>query len=278
MTVGSAVAKAAAVAVPVLASEGASAPLRGVDAADLVFVEYAEPRVLRFVAVFQSRDARAVGPVGWVRPSDVKALAVFAPLVAHAEAPRGFVEQLARLDVAGVSTSAEPDLFRAVPELTRPYVATDAVRDRATRLAAPPAAFVMDGLAPLGRAGVEPAKRVSVEVAGHPDLSWSYDANRKRWSSAVSGLRLSAANVMVLSMPYGSVTVKHPRRELPSAEVLGKGDARVLSLGRTLEGTWYKPSPRELLAVVDGEGFPVKLAPGPTWVLMVPPTGAVKVG
>ena len=46
-------------------------PQAGLDKADVVYEERVEGNVVRFLAVFQSQDAKSVGPIRSVRSTDV---------------------------------------------------------------------------------------------------------------------------------------------------------------------------------------------------------------
>lgn len=266
-----------AVAASVLVESGGAAP-RGLDAADVVFVDYVEPGAVRLISLFQSRDAEQVGPLGWARPEDAKSLAVFGPVLAHDGGPRGFLAQLPRLDVAAVSNVDRPELFRAVPGSSE-FTSTAAVRDAAGKgLTAPPTAFTTSSTAPVARQGVGPAAALSVNVPAQATLGWTYDPGGHVWRATVAGAPVAAANLVVLDMPYTTLQLSSPRRYLPSPEVTGSGVARVLSQGTTATGRWSKLSNQQLLGIADAAGYPFALTPGSTWVVLVPPTGKAVVG
>jgi hypothetical protein len=66
---------------------------------------------------------------------------------------------------------------------------------------------------------------------------------------------------------------------VPEMQMLGTGEALVASGGRTLAVTWTKNSPLEPVALTGADGLPVLIAPGNTWVELVPTrTGTVAVG
>jgi hypothetical protein len=65
---------------------------------------------------------------------------------------------------------------------------------------------------------------------------------------------------------------------VPETVLSGTGQALVASGGRTVTATWSKGAVAEPLALTGADGQPVRLAPGGTWVELVPSgTGAVAV-
>jgi hypothetical protein len=53
--------------------------------------------------------------------------------------------------------------------------------------------------------------------------------------------------------------------------VVGEGDAWVLSGGLLIPARWSKADASSITRYVDGSGAEVRLAPGRTWVELVPP-------
>ena len=58
---------------------------------------------------------------------------------------------------------------------------------------------------------------------------------------------------------------------MPEAAAVGEGDAWLLSGGRAQRGRWHKASPDAPTTYTDAAGAPLLLAPGPTWVEVLPP-------
>ena len=91
--------------------------------------------------------------------------------------------------------------------------------------------------------------------AGQPDL----DAN---------GAQLGAENVVVIRVAVSDVGV-------PKTELIGSGEAWVSSGGSTVHGSWSKPNAEAPIRVVGDNGAVIRLAPGNTWVELVPHAGSV---
>jgi hypothetical protein len=53
--------------------------------------------------------------------------------------------------------------------------------------------------------------------------------------------------------------------------VVGEGDAWLLRGGRAQPGRWHKPTADAVTVETDTAGAPLLLAPGTTWVEVLPP-------
>ena len=57
---------------------------------------------------------------------------------------------------------------------------------------------------------------------------------------------------------------------VPEAELIGEGDAWVLTAGRLIKGRWSRPGEDRITAYTVPSGEPIRLTPGRTWVELVP--------
>ena len=94
-----------------------------------------------------------------------------------------------------------------------------------------------------------------------------------------SGDQLSATNVVVLRVDLVDTgTVDPAGNPVPETKRTGSGQALVASAGRSVAATWTKPSGRAVLTLTGADGKPITLAPGTTWIELVPNgSGAVTV-
>jgi Protein of unknown function (DUF3048) C-terminal domain len=63
---------------------------------------------------------------------------------------------------------------------------------------------------------------------------------------------------------------------VPKAELLGHGTAWVSSGGGTVKATWSKGAAAAPIRLVDEHGVVMWLAPGNTWIELVPEAGAAR--
>jgi hypothetical protein len=107
---------------------------------------------------------------------------------------------------------------------------------------------------------------------------WDWDAARAVWARSqggapdldAAGIPYSAVNVIVLRVP---VTVS---QQIPKTELIGSGEAWISSGGFTIHATWSKGSRTEPIRLVDDTGTVIRLAPGNSWIELVPLAGSAE--
>jgi Protein of unknown function (DUF3048) C-terminal domain/Protein of unknown function (DUF3048) N-terminal domain len=243
----------------------------GLTSADMVFEEIATP--IRYVAVYQSRQARSAGPVTATQPPDAQTLAVLHPLFGYngAKAPF-FVGTLDKSKVTDLGYTNHPSLYSTTPlGLT---TSTRAIWGAAHGGTAPPPVFQYagdgSGAQKLAAADSRPSS-VRLAFPGGGTQEWAFDRHASMWSLTGGGPKVQVANLVVQTVPYRQVGVN--RRfgvTLPSAQVLGTGKAEVLSGDTMVSGSWSKPHPGDVTNYFDARGYPIPLHPGPTWVVLAP--------
>ena len=256
-------------------------PQTGLAFADVVVEEVVEGGITRFVAVLHSTDAPEVGPVRSARTTDVHLLPILGrPLFAYSGGNPG-VLQAVRESPALVDRGGEwaPAYVRIGGR--RPphdlYLRPWEVFARADGAGAPPviAPFRPRGAgSPVG----EPVQGVNLGFSGAAaaGVSWSWLPEHGRWVRHQRGrLHVDAAgyavgprNVVVMVTEYVA-SPADPRS--PEAVSIGSGTAVVLTDGKAVEGRWERPSVDAPLTFVDGNGQPVPLSAGRTWIEMVRP-------
>jgi Protein of unknown function (DUF3048) N-terminal domain/Protein of unknown function (DUF3048) C-terminal domain len=246
----------------------------GLEQADLVYEEWETAALPRALAVFQSRDVAAIGPVGQIRPADTFLLPILRPLYVNTGGASG-TEGLLR--AAGITqvTSAAAFTAGAGGRTT----STAAVLAAAPAGAKPPPAVL-----PIASAGdafstsrLGTAKTVTVTPPGSAAETWTYSATAKRWSRAGSP-GVSVANLILQTVPYKDVRLRDPDRTARSARVLGRGTCTAVSGGTTTPCSWYKRSTTAVTGYVDAASVPLRFAPGPTWILLLPPGATIAAG
>jgi hypothetical protein len=272
-------------------------PPAGLTRADVVFEEMVEGGLTRLLAVYQSQDPDTVGPVRSARSTDLFVLAELGrPLFAWSGANPTFAAAVEAADIIDVGMRAAPDAYRRSAERPAPYnlyAAPDrlrqaaAARDDAAAAMPPPPLFLYRAAdAPLSGPGVEATPGFRTTGAGGlaTDIEWAWEAASASWARRQNGtphldsngLPVRAANVILRITPYRDSGVRDSVGAIvPEAEAVGDGDAWLLSGGRAQPGRWHKPSADAPTTYTDTAGAPLRLAPGPTWVEVLPPGTAV---
>ena len=261
-------------------------PQAGINEADVVVEEGVEGGVTRLAAVFHSRDAGSVGPVRSARSTDIAiASELGRPLFAYSGANSVFARLLAGSPLFDVGVGRVPGAYRREPGRPATYNLFSST---------PPlfAAGPPDAAAPAPlfayRAVGEPAP-ASSEAAGRVQAVWrrnitttvvyEWDPAAKAFARTQDGTphvdtantRVAPENVIFHVTRYHDTgLVDRSGAPVPEADLIGDGEAWVLTDGRMIRGRWSKPSAEAVTAYVDGAGAAIRLTPGRTWVELVP--------
>ncbi|HEY6748288.1 MAG TPA: DUF3048 C-terminal domain-containing protein [Mycobacteriales bacterium] len=239
----------------------------GLEQADLVYEEWETAYLPRALAIFQSRDVAEIGPVGRVRPADPFVLPSLRPLYANVGGASG-TEGLLR--AAGITQVTSSAAFTS-------GAGGRTTSTAAVLAAAPAGAKPPQPVLPIAAAGdafstsrLGKAATITVTPPGSAAETWTYSAAAKRWSRAGSP-GVSVANLILQTVPYKQVRLRDPDRMALSARVLGRGTCTAVSGGATTPCSWYKRSATAVTGYVDAAAKPLRFAPGPTWILLLPP-------
>jgi hypothetical protein len=247
----------------------------GLTSADVVYQEFAAP--VRYIAVFQSKEATGVGPLTSTQPTDGQALSVLRPLFGYNGGTRVFTKVLDHTHVTDLGFTSHRSLYTtAGPGVS---ASTKAVERAARGTGAPPQIFYYRGEGSgkvLATTHLSKPTSAKVSIPGYGTESWSYDSGTGQWTLTGGGPRVKTANVVVQTVPYKQAVVSHRAgTTVPSARLIGKGTVEVLSgsaggSGTAAPGTWSKPHLNQLTNYIDGNGYPMAFQPGPTWVILAP--------
>lgn len=265
----------AAVAIPLSGNQ-----LQGLGSADVVFEEMASP--LRYIAVFQSRENRSVGPVTGTRPTDAQALSVLHPLIAYDGGTPSFIRVLDRSQVVDVGYASHPSLYRAG---ARGLMASTSQVRQATRGTAPPQMFTYLGTGVGGEpsfasSGTWRTSSMRITAPGQATQTWGFSGRSHRWRLVSGGPSVQVANIVVQKVPYKTVFLSRKfGLTTTSARVIGSGSALMLSetgpaggsAGVAVKGTWSKPGLHDVTNFLDASGRPIGFQRGTTWVILAPP-------
>ena len=270
-------------------------PQTGLNAADMVWEEVVEGGITRFVAVYHSTVPPEIGPVRSVRPMDPGIAAPLRGLFAFSGGQQPFVAAVAASGLQVLSHDAGAGGFYRVDSRSAPhntYASPQQFLDQAdaAHRTSPQPQFVMarPGEQPTAAATGVPtaALRLTLSGVGHPQWTWSQaDGAWLRAEGTVpaveaGGAQLRATNVVVLRVDVVNTRFVDPiGTPVPETVMVGTGQALVATGGRTVPATWAKPSLDAPVALTGADGAPVRLAPGSTWVELVPnSTGAIATG
>lgn len=266
--------------------EGAR-PQVGLERTDIVFEELVEGGLTRYVAVWHSDLPDEVGPVRSVRPMDPDIVTPFGGIIAYSGGQEVFVDMMMATPVVNaVFDFDDTGLFYRDDVHESPHdviVRASELVGRHPELASPAAQFVFAVVPAQATAVVEGAPNSGLQLrfsdARWP--AWGWDAASARWMRMQegepdldsAGAQLGASNVVTMRVTIDETSYE----DIPRTEMIGTGEAWVSTGGKTVHGVWHKDSASGSIRLVSDIGTPVKLAPGNTWVELVPSYGSVEV-
>jgi len=264
-------------------NNSAARPQSGIDQADVVYEEFTEG-ITRFVVVFQSTDADAVGPIRSVRPADPLIVKPLGGVLTFSGGAAAIVDLVRQAAVPKV-TEDDTDALKRRADRSAPhnlYSSTDALYKKVPAGAKAPPAFASfrPQNQPFAAAGVAPTTHLALNPAPGVSATYDYDAasgTYKRLTDGKahlveSGAQVAPNNVIVQFTPYSPFDKD---RNVSFPQVIGTGDAWYFSGGALAKGRWSKAGPDLVTTYVDSSGAPVNLAPGSTWVQLQAPGSSV---
>ncbi|HEX5951317.1 MAG TPA: DUF3048 domain-containing protein [Actinomycetota bacterium] len=253
-------------------------PQAGLQAADVVFEEPVEGGITRFIVVYHCDDASRVGPVRSARTADPDVLAQLGvPILAYSGGAPNVVRAVEEANLLDLDETSGGAAFTRDPSRPSPhnlYVGTKALyRVASSTEPAPEPLFAYDEeLTGKSR------KVSSVHLpfsSTYADVWWTWDRRSETWMRshgdeshmAEEGEQISADNlvVQVVDVDFGTRGGITPRPDL-----VGSGKAYVFRDGRMIPGRWERDGMRDVTRFVARDGTDIGLAPGRTWVELLP--------
>ncbi|WP_181243415.1 DUF3048 domain-containing protein [Glaciihabitans tibetensis] len=262
----------------------AARPQVSIETADIVFEELVEGGMTRYLAIWQSTIPAELGPVRSVRPMDPDIVSPFGGIMAYSGGQARFVAMMQASPVYNAihgQADTENTFFRT-PTKSSPHnvlvKAQDVVAEH-TDLPAPAQQFgYATETVPASAMSGTATSVINLVFSQMSTRSWTWDAARGAFARSqdgatdldTAGSPYGATNVLVLRVP---VTVE---QDIPKSELVGTGEAWVSSGGHTVHATWSKTAAAEKITLVDDAGAQILLAPGNSWIELVPQAGSVE--
>jgi Protein of unknown function (DUF3048) N-terminal domain/Protein of unknown function (DUF3048) C-terminal domain len=264
-------------------------PQAGFNAASVVWQAPAEGGVPRYMLVFQDEIPTDVGPIRSARQYYIEWAAEWrAMYVHHGGSPQAKATLATRghgqwvYDADGFRWEGR-FLFRVTDRFAPHNVMTDGehLRRLAGRVGAddgpiePVWSFAED--AGPGRRPLDGRIRVTYP---YETITYRYDAATNTYRRYIDGSKkpqidvadgevVAPKNVVILRMAFGPLNDGHPEKDRQEARNVGKGQAWIATNGRTIKGTWRKASRTAPTLLFDGDGNPVTLTAGQTFVQVI---------
>ncbi|WP_187274132.1 DUF3048 domain-containing protein [Paenibacillus sp. N3.4] len=260
-------------------------PQTGLDQADIVYEILAEGEITRFVSVFQSHDAKVIGPVRSIRPYFVEIGDALDAVIVHAGWSQDAMNimagrKLSHLDEVygdgayywrATDRKAPHNLYTSVDKMKQGAEA----RKFRSEWNGPLLTFAKEGQAKLTGAAVN---YIQIPYIQGYFASYEYKAAEGVYMRSMegkphvdkeTGKQLQTKNLLVLESKH-KIVDNEGRREV---DVFGPGKGLIFQEGRSQAITWERKNGL-LRAYADGREVP--LLPGNTWVQIVPEGTTIK--
>lgn len=263
----------------------AARPQTGLNEADVVWETIIEFDVSRLLAVFHSNYPEIVGPIRSVRPVDMRIYSPLEPVFVFSGGQQGILELVRRapghwLEENRGASQMWRDHTRNAPHNL--YGSVPGLAELATDVTAPPSeqfefAPDLDQAVAVTSGAVTNRIELSMSPAAQPNWTWNNTANawlRNEGSQAAmtsGGAQVQATNVVILevkAVPSGFTAQNNA--SVPDDVLEGEGNATIATGGKTIAATWHKADQNSPLTLQTAAGEPALLAPGNTWVEVLP--------
>jgi hypothetical protein len=258
-------------------------PQAGLDRADVVYEEPVEGGITRFIVVYQCHDAGRVGPVRSGRTTDPKVLVQFGrPVMGYAGGQAPVVRAIDRAGMIDMNYNIAISAYirddsRAAPHNL--YTSTRALWKAAkAKEGAPAPVFAYD---PELAGPSRKVRTVHLPFSSYSDVFWKWSRTQAAWLRShgtvphllEDGSQVQAVNVVVMQVQVRSgPIVDAAGNHSPEVELTGSGKAYVFRDGRMIVGRWERPTLKDVTTFVTKAGAEIALAPGVTWVELLPDT------
>lgn len=261
-------------------------PQSGLDQADIVYEEPVEGGITRLVAVFQCQSPLLIGPVRSARAVDAQIVDELShPLFFHVGGISPVLALISSADDVNLDLGYHGAIIQHPAGRFAPYntyFSAAAGWGLAPTDTTPPApVFTYSDTSPPGT----PLSSINIPFAPTNNVTWTWDPTGKHWllsysgtpATVASGTQIAAANVVVqtVQVTYGPWLENSEGGLEVQSKLTGSGPLLVLRNGVEVSGTWQRASLSSPTTLVASNGTTIPLAPGLTWVELVPATVGV---
>ena len=258
-------------------------PQVGLERTDIVFEELVEGGLTRYVAIWQSDVPDEIGPVRSIRPMDPDIVSAFGGIICYSGGQQRFVALMQAAPVFNAihGQKATSETFYRTTTKKAPHnvlVKASIVVGEHPDLPAPAQqfAFSLDAASSTAAKDGTPTSALNLVFSQASQPSWTWDAARGQFLRAQLGVadldsngnQLGATNVIVIRVGIDTSL------GVPKTQLLSSGEAWVSSGGMSVHATWSKDEPTSAISLTDDQGVTIRLAPGNSWIELVPDTGS----
>ncbi|MBU3146787.1 DUF3048 domain-containing protein [Clostridium sp. CF012] len=257
----------------IIENSKAARPQSGINAADIVYETLAEGGIPRFIALFQSGDAKKIGPIRSARSYFLDISKEYNLPFAHCGGSEEALteiknENLMSMNEMGYASTYWRDSLRKAPHNL--YTSTEKLRELIKTknfVKAPTVALKFDK-SYWDNDRLQKATDVLLKVNNLYNTSYTYkdglyfkSMDGKLATNNEDKLPLAFKNVVV---QITSIKTQKDGLHIDIA-LVGKGDGYVISNGKFVKMNWSKKNTTSQTLLTDDNGNALPLSPGKTW-------------
>ncbi len=224
-----------------------------------------------------------IGPVRSARAVDLQILDQLSkPILVHVGGIDPVLAMLRAGNLSDFDLRTHGSIVQTVPGREAPYdtyISAAAGWGLDPHDSTPPAAlFTYSTVAPTGT----PTTSIHIPFSGTNNASWTWSAPSGHWLLSYSGTPAMVANagqiattnivVQTVHVTYGPWLENSEGGLEVQSQMTGSGPLTILRNGVAITGTWKRAALGDPTSLVATDGSTITLAPGQTWVEIVPST------
>src|SRR5690625_355271 len=264
----------------------AARPQTGLNAADMVWETIIDFDVSRLIAVYHSQLPEEIGPIRSVRPADPQVIESLGGVLAFSGGQGGVLNLVRQSAAQPVSHDAASDGFYRVKWRRAPHNVYGSLERFLAQAdeehsVPPPEQFLFahGDDEPTAVADGEAVEALNFRLSSLAQPNWAWDADDQRWlRSEGSTAQVDENENPVAAVNIVAITAKHVpsgfsaqnNAVVPTYELTGSGEAAVATGGKVIAATWERDDASEPFKLLTEDGTEILLAPGNTWVELIP--------
>jgi hypothetical protein len=253
--------------------------------ADIVYEEFVEGGITRYLAIFHSRIPERFGPLRSVRPMDPDIAAPYGGILSYSGGQKPFVLAARATGLYNASETSEHTIrtMKRVKDREAPhnlFVIAQRLQARHMKLGAPTASSLVFAKT-AAEASASAGKPVDKASAKYPETraTWVYDStynvflreqDGKKTIDADFNVQVSATNVFFLRVKVDRSFKDSRYGSVPKTIFEGKGEGKLMTGGKMIDIKWSKKNQKSHAVFTTKSGEPITVAAGNTWFEMVP--------
>ncbi len=257
-------------------------PQSGLSEADVVYEVQAEGGITRYLAIYHSKAPKTVGPIRSARPYLVMLAKEWGAVFAHCGGDPKDLEPIRDWQVADADEFHRGDLFWRGTSRVPPdnlYASIETLREAVSApLESPQKRYEFADWAeePVSGIRIDYGYNYKVEYRYQPELEgytrYVIDGGTERQQVDLDTQDEILASNILIQVVSSKIVYSDGGLVI---DLIGQGSAQYLTGGTWHQGVWQKESVQGATMFLGEDDRPIELAPGQTWIQIIPKTATV---